>query len=177
MLFWQHGYEGVSVSELTAAMGISPPSRYAAFGNKRELFAEVADRYGDTFGAFMGRAPAEEADACEAFARMLREAAAHYTDPRHPAGCLITSAAMNYSPQDEEVAADLRRARVSNVEAFEARLAAARAGRQLSATADPHALAVYFAAVVQGMSRQARDGATPAALSAVADLAMTAWPK
>ncbi|MCK9194847.1 MAG: TetR/AcrR family transcriptional regulator, partial [Nevskia sp.] len=35
-LFWQRGYEGVSVADLTAAMKIAPPSLYAAFGSKAQ---------------------------------------------------------------------------------------------------------------------------------------------
>lgn len=177
VLFWQYGYEGVSIADLTKAMGIAPPSLYAAFRSKRELFGEVTDRYGDTFGAFMGRALEEEPDAREGFARMLAEAAGHYTDPQHPAGCLIVSAATNYSPHDEEVAVDLRSRRQSNVDVFASHLAAARAGGQLPSGSAPRELAVYFAAVVQGMSQQARDGATRAELSTVAELAMAVWPR
>src|SRR3954468_24300190 len=33
-VFWQKGYDGTSISDLTAALGINPPSLYAAFGNK-----------------------------------------------------------------------------------------------------------------------------------------------
>jgi AcrR family transcriptional regulator len=44
-LFRRHGYEGVSVADLTAAIGIAPPSMYAAFGNKAGLYREALDRY------------------------------------------------------------------------------------------------------------------------------------
>ena len=44
-VFWRQGYEGTALTDLTAAMGISKPSLYAAFGNKEELFAAVIDRY------------------------------------------------------------------------------------------------------------------------------------
>src|SRR5260370_18212884 len=44
-LFWRQGYEGTSLGELTAAMGINPPSLYAAFGNKESLFRKALDRY------------------------------------------------------------------------------------------------------------------------------------
>ncbi|WP_163368077.1 TetR/AcrR family transcriptional regulator, partial [Enterobacter hormaechei] len=37
-LFWRHGYEGVSLNDLTAAIGIAPPSLYAAFGSKAGLY-------------------------------------------------------------------------------------------------------------------------------------------
>ncbi|MEU5110700.1 TetR/AcrR family transcriptional regulator [Streptomyces longwoodensis] len=177
LLFWQHGYEGTSVSDLTAAMGISPPSLYAAFGDKRALFTEVVDRYGTTFGAFMDDALTQESDPRAGFARMLEEAAVSYTDPGHPAGCLVISAATNYSPQTADVEQDLRTRRTANVRSFEARLQDARARGALPGDADTRALAVYFAAVVQGMSQQARDGASTQELRRVARLAMSVWPR
>ncbi|MFF4588172.1 TetR/AcrR family transcriptional regulator [Streptomyces sp. NPDC001388] len=176
LLFWQHGYEGTSISDLTAAMGISPPSLYAAFGDKRTLFTEVVDRYGSTFGAFMENALAQESDTRTGFARMLDEAAVSYTDPEHPAGCLVITAATNYSPQTADIEQDLRARRVANIRSFEERLKDAEARGSLPEGADARALAVYFAAVVQGMSQQARDGATTAELRRVAEYAMAAWP-
>ncbi|MER0449664.1 TetR/AcrR family transcriptional regulator [Streptomyces sp. Edi4] len=177
MLFWRHGFEGTSITDLTAAMGVSPPSLYAAFGDKRALFAEVVERYGETFGAFMGTALAEEKDTRAAFARMLREAAVHYTDPAHPAGCLIISAATNCTRQTADIEGGLRERRAANVRVFEDRLTEARSLGQLPEDADPRALAVYFGAVVQGLSQQARDGATESELTRAAELAMAAWPE
>ena len=45
LLFWRHGYEATSVNDLTRAMGITPPSLYAAFGDKKQLFLEAVRRY------------------------------------------------------------------------------------------------------------------------------------
>ena len=45
LLFWQHGYEATSLSGLTAAMGVTPPSIYAAFGDKKRLFLEAVAHY------------------------------------------------------------------------------------------------------------------------------------
>ncbi|MGW0928119.1 TetR/AcrR family transcriptional regulator [Streptomyces sp. NPDC002644] len=177
LLFWQHGYEGTSISDLTTAMGISPPSLYAAFGDKRALFSEVVERYGGSFGAFMESALDGEDDPRAGFARMLDEAAVSYTSPEHPAGCLVISAATNYSPQTADVERTLRERRVANVRSFEARLRDAEAGGSLPEGTDTRALAVYFAAVVQGMSQQARDGATTAELRRAAEYAMAAWPE
>ncbi|SCF15469.1 transcriptional regulator, TetR family [Micromonospora marina] len=177
-LFWEHGYEATSIGELTRAMGIKPGSLYAAFGDKKTLFKEVVHTYGRSpVGAFIGTALEEEPTARGAFRRILREAAAVYPDPSHPAGCLTISAATNVTVQDAEVAAFLRDLRNANLAAFETHLKTAQQQGELSAAANPRALAAYFAAVIQGMSQRARDGATTTELTETAELALSAWPE
>ncbi|MFC8201538.1 TetR/AcrR family transcriptional regulator [Streptomyces sp. NPDC057298] len=177
-LFWEHGYEATSIGELTRVMDIKPGSLYAAFGDKKSLFKEVVHTYGRSpVGAFIGTALEEEPTARGAFRRILREAAAVYPDPSHPAGCLTISAATNVTVQDAEVAAFLRDLRNANLAAFETRLKTAQQQGELSAAANPRALAAYFAAVIQGMSQRARDGATTTELTETAELALAAWPQ
>ena len=176
-LFWERGYEASSIGELAHAMGIKSGSLYAAFGDKQSLFKEALASYGDSpYGAFVGRAFAEEATAYGAIARMLREAARIFPDPSHPAGCMTISAATNVSPVNTEVQEYLRELRADNVAAMEQRLVEARSAGELPAAADPHALAEYFATVFQGMSQRAQDGAGADDLGAVAELALLAWP-
>jgi AcrR family transcriptional regulator len=172
--FWEHGYEGTSVSDLTRVMGIGAPSLYAAFGDKRTLFDEVVVRYGATYGVFGGPAFDEEPTVRGGVERMLREAAVAFTDPAHPRGCLVITAATNCTTPEVEEA--LRERRNANIADIEARVAAAVAAGELPESADPAALARYTGAVFQGMSQQARDGATREDLEAVAKLAMSAWP-
>ncbi|MEV0594513.1 TetR/AcrR family transcriptional regulator [Nonomuraea cavernae] len=176
-LFWERGYAATSIGELTEAMGIRPGSLYAAFRDKKSLFKEVVHSYGRSpVGAFMGVALEEEPTAHAAFTRILREAAVIYSDPAHPAGCMTISAATNVTPQDAEVEAFLRNLRNENLDAFVARLHLARQAGELSDAANPHALAAYFATVIQGMSQRARDGAAAAELTETAELALAAWP-
>lgn len=175
-MFWEHGYDATSISLLTGALGIGAPSLYAAFGGKRALFLEAVGRYNRTYGAFTARALAEEPDARDAIERLLREAAAAYTRPGRPPGCLLITAATNCSPQSADIAGRLRELRVTGTRALEDKIAAAARAGQIPARTDTRALAVFYAAVIQGMSAQARDGATTSDLRQIAAAALQAWP-
>ncbi|WP_394430566.1 TetR/AcrR family transcriptional regulator [Streptomyces sp. SGAir0957] len=172
--FWENGYEGTSVSELTREMGIGAPSLYAAFGDKRSLFEEVVRVYGTTHGSGPGRALTEEPTARAAVERLLREAAEEFTAPGHPHGCLVIHAATNCTTP--EVEQSLRDQRGASLAAIEDRLRQGVRAGELPQATDIAALARFVGAVFQGMSQQSRDGATRADLEAIADLAMAAWP-
>ncbi|WP_404829259.1 TetR/AcrR family transcriptional regulator [Streptomyces albicerus] len=175
LAFWEHGYEATSVSDLTKVMGIGAPSLYAAFGDKRSLFDEVVREYGTRYGSFGDRALAEEPTARTAVERMLREAAAEYTEPGRPHGCLVIHAATNCTtPEVEE---SLRDRRNANIAAIESRIRSGIAAGELPADADAAALARHTGAMIQGMSQQARDGAAKEELEALAELAMAIWPR
>lgn len=175
-MFWEHGYDATSISLLTRALGIGAPSLYAAFGDKRALFLGALDRYNRTYGAFTERALAEEPNARDAIGRLLRDAAAAYTRPDRPRGCLLITAATNCSPQSADIAAQLRGRRTAGTRALQAKIAAAARMGQLPAQTDAHALATFYAAVLQGMSAQARDGATRTDLEQIAETALQSWP-
>jgi AcrR family transcriptional regulator len=175
LAFWERGYEATSVSDLTRAMGIGAPSLYAAFGDKRSLFDEVVRVYGTRYGSFGDRALTEEPTARAAVERMLREAATQYTEPGRPHGCLVVHAATNCTtPEVEE---SLRERRNANIAAFESRIKAGIAAGELPVATDAAALARHTGAIIQGMSQQARDGATKEELEALAEVAMGIWPR
>ncbi|XVQ12526.1 TetR/AcrR family transcriptional regulator [Spirillospora sp. CA-255316] len=175
-LFWEHGYDATSVADLTRAMGIGAPSLYSAFGDKRALFEEVVTAYRGGPGDIIGPALAREPTARAAVERILMTAAAEYTDPTRPRGCLIISAATNYTPASAEVERHLRDLRNANVRLIERRIAEDVEAGVLPAGTDPRTLAQLAAAVLQGLSQQARDGATRAELEAVAATAIKVWP-
>jgi TetR/AcrR family transcriptional regulator, copper-responsive repressor len=176
LTFWEQGYDSTSVADLTSALGIGAPSLYAAFGDKRKLFEEAVGRYQATYGAFTSRALHEETTAYDAIARVLREAAAAYTESGHPHGCLVISAAQNTIPASADVHETLRAIRAGNVQALQERIQADVDTGVLPKTTDARGLAVFVGATIQGMSQQSRDGATRSDLESVAELALAAWP-
>ncbi|MBB5122451.1 TetR family transcriptional regulator [Streptomyces eurocidicus] len=176
LAFWEHGYEATSVADLTRAMGIAPPSLYAAFGNKEALFAEVVEVYGRTYGDFVRRALKEEPTALGALGRVLREAAREYTEPGRPTGCLTLLAATGCTTSSAEAEEVLRARRAATVAAFERRIGAGVADGELPPDTDAATLARCVVGMMQGLSQQARDGATREQLAAVAAAAERMWP-
>ncbi|KQU69866.1 TetR family transcriptional regulator [Aminobacter sp. DSM 101952] len=175
LLFWQKGYDGASLAELTAAMGINSPSLYAAFGCKEALFREAVDLYSATEGIDIWGAFNRPGSVKQAVADFLRASARAFSEPGDPRGCLIVLGALNASETNREVFNDLSARRLAGARQLEERLKAAAEEGELPAAADPAGLAAFIIAVQQGMSVQARDGVGREALLAVADGAMAAW--
>lgn len=171
-VFWARGYEGVSMADLVQATGLASARLYAAFGSKRALFQEAVERYEQEEGGFADRALAEEPTARRALERMLRAAVDVYTQPE-PRGCLVVSAATNCSPANDEVRDWLERHRRRRTESIIARLREAVAVGELSPDTDAQALGDGFAALLHGLSVQARDGVSRHRLLALVGPAMT----
>lgn len=174
--FWRRGFDGVSVAELTARIGIAAPSLYGAFGDKRALFRAAVDAYTDRFGGFFEEALRAEPTVRRGVHRALRVAAMEYTHPDRPRGCLILSAAVACATDSTDIQTLLRDQRDANLAALRARIATDISAGVLPAATSPDTLARYTGAVLQGMSQQARDGADAEQLLEVAETAMHAWP-
>ncbi|MEM5429444.1 TetR/AcrR family transcriptional regulator [Cupriavidus oxalaticus] len=98
--FWARGYEATSTRDLTSAMGMTQPSLYNAFGDKRSLFllalegyveASMRERIG-RLGATLPPAAAISAYLSESLERSL-------ADPLHR-GCLLVNTALEATPDD-----------------------------------------------------------------------------
>lgn len=175
LLFWEKGYRGASMSELTAAMGINSPSLYAAFGSKDALYREAMALFEDCDGAELGRAIAAAPTAREAIETCLMRSAALFTRSGKPAGCMVVFSVVHGAGTSAETGRELRDARAEMQGVLAGRLREAVASGELPARCDPAAIASFYVTVQQGMSIRARDGATRAELEAVAQAAMAAW--
>ena len=174
-LFWRQGYEGTSLGELTAAMGINRPSLYAAFGNKESLFRKALDRYTDEHMAFI-RTALEEPTARGAIEALLRGYVASVTNPRTPPGCLTVNGALASGPDADSIRAELTARRLAGEAALRARLQRARRDGDLPPDADAADLARYINTIAQGIAVQAAGGANRKQLDHVVDIAVRAWP-
>ncbi|WP_376964196.1 TetR/AcrR family transcriptional regulator [Azospirillum sp. A26] len=173
-LFWRHGYDGVSIADLTKAIGIAAPSLYHAFGSKADLYREVLRRYGAS-----GIDPDEITQApsgYEAARLVLERGIAAVTMPGKPLGCMISSGMLMTSAENADLAAELRAIRATTRVALERRIQRDIDDGHLPATTDAPTLARFHATLLQGLSVQALDGATAEELLAVAGQALAAWP-
>lgn len=175
-VFWERGYEAASISDLTAAMGITPPSLYTAFGDKAQLFLEAIERYGKGPGGFGQRALDEEPTARRAVHRLLNEAADELTQDCHPLGCMMVMATTNCSVAAEHIQTALVKRRALGVAMMQARIQRGIDEGELPVATDAGAIANFYATVYQGMSMQAKDGATRGSLLASVEMAMRSWP-
>lgn len=174
-VFWDMGYEGATMSALKDAMGgICAPSMYAAYGSKEALFRSALTLYhaqeSEALWQGLDASPVRDA-----LGGLLRTAALRYSTPGKPPGCLVDLSTLNFSPANKGIEAMLRDLRVQVACTIEARLRRARDEGELPAGADPMAIAAFYTTVLQGLSIQARDGASRERLLSIVDGAMTSW--
>jgi AcrR family transcriptional regulator len=171
-LFWQRGYEGVSVADLTAAMKIAPPSLYAAFGSKAQLYREVLDAYQRRPGAVSLVALDDAGSVRENVSALLYSAANTATELSPPLGCMILNGMLACSRDNLELADLTVELRQDLIEALRRRFQRAIREDELTADFDADISARYFAAIIQGISVQAHDGARWPELVALIELAL-----
>jgi AcrR family transcriptional regulator len=170
-IFMAKGYEGATFGELVAAMGINPPSFYAAFGSKEKLFERVIDLYAEQGAGIVAEALA----APTAFAvleRVLRKTADADTDPARPGGCLFVQGALTCSDKAGGIRAQLAARRQALQPVLAARLREAASAGDDSVTGDPEKVARFVSTVIQGLAVQAASGADRNALHEAVEIAL-----
>ncbi|MGN8023661.1 TetR/AcrR family transcriptional regulator [Phyllobacterium sp. 22229] len=159
-LFWRHGYEGVSLNDLTAAIGIAPPSLYAAFGSKAGLYREALDRYSGLPTALNNLG--QTTSLCETVETLLKNAIEAVTEPGEERGCMISSGMIQCGEDHADLARELAERRGLMRDSIMLKLQPwVDRDRAVS-------LSRYLVTILQGLSVQARDGASREELKQVA---------
>lgn len=169
-IFWRLGYEGASIVDLTAAMGITPQSLYAAFRSKSQLYREAILWYREEIGHLTQEALADPDVIC-AFERVLEVSAREFCRPGRPAGCMISTALVACAEENGAEADLVAGYRATTIGLFRERLLRGIAEGQLRPDTDVDAFSRYYGALLQGFTVQARDGAREAELLAMVKLA------
>lgn len=171
-LFWAKGYEATQLSDLLAAMGINPPSFYAAFGSKQALFREALDLYLSTVGARSMKALSGTGHVHDAIQAMLHASLDVALASPSSGGCMVSLGLVNCQGQNLSLHEHMRQLRRITLRSIRERLERGVAEGELPADTDVSRLAAYFATVMQGLSLQAQDGAGRRTLLDIVDTAM-----
>jgi len=174
-VFWRNGYEGASIAELTEAMGINPPSLYAAFGNKEELFRKALERYVAQYARYWDDALAAPT-ARGMVEHLLREAANFLSDECNPRGCLMVRSVVSCGDAAEAIQQQLAAQRSEAEARVRARLERAKDEGLMPPDLDPGDFARYIMAVMEGMAVRAAGGAGRQELERIAEMALRMWP-
>jgi AcrR family transcriptional regulator len=174
-VFWEKGFEGASIHDLTAAMGIRPASLYAAFGNKEAVFELALAHYLAGPAAFM-RAALEEPLAYGVAERILSQTAEFLTARRARYGCMTIQAALAGGKGTKGVRQKLIRLRVRAQNALRRRFEQSKSDGDLPEHVDAVGLADFITCVFQGMTVQAINGASREQLLRIAKTVLRAWP-
>jgi AcrR family transcriptional regulator len=174
-MFWERGYEAVSLAEIASELGLTKPSIYAAFGGKAALFREAIELYSRTAGSSTQSALADEPTARAAVEAMLRNNARSYTTPGRPRGCMVVLAASVGSSENEEIRAFLASIRKQSRDLLAKRVQRGIRDGDVAAGADAQRVAAFYTTLLAGLSVQARDGVSAQAMNRTIDDAMSLW--
>lgn len=174
-VFWAKGYECAQINDFTAAIGITPPSFYAAFGNKEQAFREAVDYYQRTIGAAPFEALLKSTTIQDGLRKWL-ELSADSAFACPAGGCMISVSSIQCKPENVPVKEFLQAIRHTNHERLSERLKRAIATGDLPAETDIVQMTEFYHMIQQSISFEARDGNSRAAVQKIIDMAMLAMP-
>jgi AcrR family transcriptional regulator len=170
-LFWERGYEGTSMADLSQAMGIHPSSIYAAYGDKQELFALAAKRYADVPAQYMVKAL--EQPTFQGFILAAFDNTVDFLGSKdHPSSCFTLTGAISCGTDTESAKLLMREMRLQNEAAIKVRLLRARKAGEFPKGENVDDYTRYLSSLLSGLAIQAANGSTRAELKRTAEVAL-----
>ncbi len=171
LLFWERGFEGTSMADLTHAMGLSPSSIYAAFGDKHALFQLAAKRYMEIRAQYA--VTALEEPTLERFLRALFDNTVAFLGSKgHPSSCFTLTGAISCGVDVEPAKVLMKEMRLQNEAAIKARLLKARRAGEFPKEENVDDYTRYLSSLLSGLAIQAANGSTRAELKRTAEVAL-----
>ena len=174
-VFWEKGYEGTSLTDLTDAMGLTRPSLYAAFGNKESLFRKALDLYEREKLDYIGKA-LEQPTARGVAEAMMRGSVDNVLSCDEPHGCLGVITSVACGPESQSIREEVVKRGAAGKSALTERFERARQEGDLPSHVDPDGLTRVLIAMLQGISVQANQGATREELDRLVETGLALWP-
>ncbi|AGN88205.1 TetR/AcrR family transcriptional regulator [Enterobacter sp. R4-368] len=176
-LFWQHGYEATSLSDLVEATGAKAPTLYAEFTNKEGLFRAVLDRYITRFARqHEAQLLCEEKSVQSALRDYFTAVAKCFTSTDTPAGCFMINTSATLAASSQAIANTIKSRHAQQEEALRQFLTARQLRGEIPQTVDTLALAQFLGCILQGMSISAREGASCEKLLQIIQTTLRLWP-
>jgi AcrR family transcriptional regulator len=174
-VFWEKGYEGASLDDLTSAMGINRSSLYSTFGDKETLFRRVIARYSTGPMASLWEALTQP-KARSVVEALFRSQVKFLSDPSHPRGCLTLQGGLACGSGSEAAKQAMVDWRKNGLTQLQKRMQRAHREGDLAADVNPNDLARYIMIVMNGLSIQAANGATKAEMTSAVQMALRSMP-
>lgn len=177
LIFWQQGFKGTSLSNLTAATGVAKPGLYNVFGDKEALFIKALQRYFEEFATGGLEVLEAHEDARTAIRAYLKHNGRHVTNPKFPAGCLLVNCILEHDLLSKEARSELRKLQQQTTKALLSCLMKAQENGQLPPDENLEDLAQFYNGQTAAMAVMARGGADEKTIEFFIEHAMRAWPK
>ncbi|MCG7872283.1 MAG: TetR/AcrR family transcriptional regulator [Candidatus Thiodiazotropha lotti] len=173
-LFWENGYSGTSVSDLTEQLGINKPSLYAAFGNKEQLFQSALERYMARYAAPLLEqlTTPDEKPLAQRVRHYMNNIIELVSDTSSPKGCLYVKSSCEAGGTGipEEITQSLQNMGLASQQVLTTLFEQEQRQGRLSTTAEPKVLADYLMSVLYGISVLARQGRPKQELSTIVEM-------
>jgi len=171
LLFWERGYEGTSIADLTQVMGLNPSSIYAAFGDKQALFSNVVKRYVETRAQYAADALSEPT-LPKVIRALFNNTVAFLAGSGHPPTCMTLAGSAGCSPDAAPAKDIMTEMRRQNDQAMKERFLSARKAGELPKDLNIEDFTRFISATLAGLSIQAANGATKAELKRTSQMAL-----
>jgi AcrR family transcriptional regulator len=172
-VFWDAGYAGTSLDDISAGTGMNRPSLYGAFGDKQALYRHTLEHYRAMARAALRETLRHDRPLRDALRAVYERALSLYYSGSHGArGCFLIGTALTEAVLDAEVRETLAAGLHEIDDAFEARIRVGQAQGELPDSADPATLAKLASAVLHTLAIRSRAGEQRAALRAFVEPAL-----